>query len=111
MSIDKSKVSKGEVAVVSQSFTNHVYVGPDKVAETGSLPHYSDACQANTALIAEAFNVFTETGMTPRELAKRVEHLREVERRAGFVVDGYRANGKLHHEIALLEAAPTEAKG
>lgn len=30
---------------------------------------------ANAELIAEAFNVLHETGMTPRELAKQVRHL------------------------------------
>ena len=51
-------------------------VGPAIV----KCPYIADVKRANKAradaeLIAEAFNVYMETGLTPRQLADRIEHL------------------------------------
>ena len=40
--------------------------------------HRYSETKANGALIAEAFNVATETGLTPRQLAERVRELESI---------------------------------
>ena len=67
----EAKPTRGRYVAIPQ----HVVEGPDEVrAPEGWLVCTTSAFD-HAALIAEAFNVYTETDMTPRQLAERVKEL------------------------------------
>lgn len=99
--------TKGEAKVVHEEkwpFGISIYVGYEEVVSMGRIAYstsqntladmrsakgFSDSekktiiniinkQEANADLIAEAFNVATETGLTPRQLAEQVKILREL---------------------------------
>lgn len=58
---------------------------------------------ANTALIAEAFNILHETGFTPAELAAQVTELREALQGMRDYVDGKK--GELSDPLGSMDEA------
>jgi len=48
-------------------------IGKLNVGPLVYIPHHGAFSDANAELIKEAFNVFTETGMTPRQLADAIK--------------------------------------
>lgn len=65
--MDKSKISKGQVVYIPD--TALVACGTNRIADLLLADHIA-VNHAHGHLIAEAFNTFTETSMTPAELGK-----------------------------------------
>ncbi len=94
MSIDKDKISRGPVEwFYPKGWDDDWYQGPlpelrcvgpcPVIMEFGNSEQYYpiqgiEPSEADRLLIAEAFNVFTETGMTPRELWEVVKLAKDV---------------------------------
>lgn len=80
------------------------------VLHAPSKLHPIAVAQANAYLIAEAFNVAEETGLTPRQLADQRRELREVCKEALIAADYYdKREGSLIPDKIRAILAKTEA--
>ncbi len=76
--MNKENCTKGPVKISPHCPTNVCNEAEDRhIAATGHAARtpQTDEDKANADLIAEAFNVLNETGMTPRELANALSYL------------------------------------
>lgn len=73
------KHTKGKVEVNIYAYKSLIEISrPKDGLKIADIPYIDGEAEANASLIAEAFNVTNESGLTPRQLMEKVKSLEAI---------------------------------
>lgn len=108
--MNKENCTKGPTHTLPED--REAVFGPDgrPLASVAGYGREASEREANAELIAEAFNVLHETGMTPRELVKALRRLYDATSCIDGMLDGDRDKQEAwEDEVSELDRARAEA--
>lgn len=96
-------ITRAKEFVIDTDFNIRTRGEPSHVMPVASVPMYEDneMREANSELIAEAFNVANETGKSPRELVQKITELRMVLGQAKDCIDPMSITQRAHLKMVF----------